>query len=78
MNLTKFPPGLNFETDVRSRVKKKNPKEREKKPWGCSQNGYSHKDNSTVIYSVRKRFRCDYDLENDFCNLKIIIRINFH
>lgn len=31
MNLTKFPPGLNFETDVRSRVKKKNPKEKKKK-----------------------------------------------
>ena len=78
MNLTKFPPGLNFETDVRSRVKKKNRKEKEKKkPLGCSQNGYSHKDNSTVIYSVRKRFRNDYDLENDFFNLKISNRINF-
>ena len=32
--MTKFPPGLNFETDVRSRVKKKNPKEREKKALG--------------------------------------------
>lgn len=78
MNLTKFPPGLNFETDVRSHVKKKNPKEKKKKksPWAVHKMG-THKDNFTVIYGVRKRFKNDYDLENDFCNLKII-RINFH
>lgn len=25
-----------------------------------------------MIYSGKKRFRNDYDLENDFCNLKIL------